>query len=92
MIAELTGKGKYIRTVPLATWTKRAVDEWADAAKIDQGALFRRVGRPGKLWGEGLTLRLSGPSSKRLRNVLALRISLRMTSAVPELFSMQAER
>jgi Phage integrase family len=34
-----------------------AVDEWTDAAKINTGALFGRVSRPGKIWGEGLTRR-----------------------------------
>ena len=55
VIADLIGKGKHIRTVPVPVWAKRAVDEWTNAAKINQGALFRRVGRPGKIWGEGLT-------------------------------------
>jgi integrase len=55
VIADLIGKGKHIRTVPVPVWTKRAVDEWTDAAKISAGALFRRVGRLGKIWGTGLT-------------------------------------
>jgi integrase len=55
VIADLIGKGKHIRTVPVPAWTKRAVDEWADAAKINAGALFWRVGRLGKIWGAGLT-------------------------------------
>ena len=55
VIADLIGKGKHIRTVPVPVWTKRAVDEWTDAAKISAGALFRRVGRLGRIWGAGLT-------------------------------------
>ena len=55
VIADLIGKGKHIRTVPVPVWTKRAVDEWTDAAKISAGTLFRRVGRLGKIWGAGLT-------------------------------------
>jgi len=55
VIADLIGKGKHIRTVPVPVWTKRAVDEWTDAAKISAGALFRRVGRLGRIWGTGLT-------------------------------------
>ncbi len=55
VIADLIGKGKHIRTVPVPVWTKRAVDDWTDAAKINAGALFRRVGRLGKIWGTGLT-------------------------------------
>jgi integrase len=54
VIADLIGKGKHIRTVPVPVWAKRAVDELTDAAKIS-GALFRRVGRLGKIWGAGLT-------------------------------------
>src|SRR5258707_1961942 len=55
VIADLIGKGKHIRTVPVPTWRKRAVDEWTDAASISTRALFRRVGRLGKIWGAGLT-------------------------------------
>src|SRR5260370_9653582 len=55
VIADLIGKGKHIRTVPVPVWAKRAVDEWTDAAKIDQGAIFRRVSRQEKVRGEGLT-------------------------------------
>src|SRR2546427_8656328 len=55
VIADLIGKGKHIRTAPVPVWAKRAVDEWTDAAKINEGAIFRRVGRLGKIWGEGLT-------------------------------------
>jgi site-specific recombinase XerC len=45
VIADLIGKGKHIRTVPVPVWAKNAVDTWTDAAKIITGALFRRVGR-----------------------------------------------
>src|ERR1700724_216674 len=54
VIADLIGKGKHIRTVPVPVWAKRAVDEWSDAAKIGTGALFRRVGKLEKIWGAGL--------------------------------------
>jgi len=55
VIADLVGKGKHIRTVPVPGWTKSAVDEWTDAAKINQGAIFRRVSRLGKTWGDRIT-------------------------------------
>jgi len=55
VIADLIGKGKHIRTVPVPMWAKRAVDQWTAAAKINQGAIFRRVSRQGKIRGEGLT-------------------------------------
>jgi site-specific recombinase XerD len=36
VIADLMGKGKHIRTVPVPAWTKRAVDEWTTAAGSDK--------------------------------------------------------
>src|SRR5260370_39434823 len=54
VIVDLVGKGKHIRTVPVPVWAKRAVDEWTGAAKIDQGAIFRRISRQEKVRGEGL--------------------------------------
>src|ERR1700692_2458305 len=34
VIADLVGKGKHIRTVPVPVWAKCAVDEWTTAARI----------------------------------------------------------
>jgi site-specific recombinase XerD len=55
VVADLIGKGKHIRTVPVPAWAKRAVDEWTNAAGIADGPIFRRVNRRGKVWGEGIT-------------------------------------
>jgi len=55
VIADLVGKGKHIRTVPVPIWAKRSVDEWMAAADIRDGAIFRRVSRLDKVWGAGIT-------------------------------------
>ena len=47
VIADLIGKGRHIRTVPVPVWAKRAVDEWTAAAGINGGVVFRRVSRLG---------------------------------------------
>ena len=60
VIADLIGKGKHIRTVPVPVWAKRAVDEWTMAAGINDGAIFRRVSRLGKIWGDRITPKASG--------------------------------
>ena len=52
VIADLIGKGKHIRTVPVPVWAKRVVDDWITAANITSGAIFRRVSRLGKI-GKG---------------------------------------
>ena len=54
VIADLIGKGKHVRTVPVPVWAKRAVDEWTAAAAIDGGPIFRRVSRLEKIWGDGI--------------------------------------
>src|SRR6202140_4105694 len=55
VIADLIGKGKHIRTIPVPVWAKRAVDEWTTAAGIGSGAIFRRVSRLGKIWCDRIT-------------------------------------
>src|SRR5258707_1078400 len=55
VIADLIGNGKHIRTVPVPSWAKRAVDEWTRAAGINTGAIFRRVSRLDKIWGDSIT-------------------------------------
>jgi site-specific recombinase XerD len=55
VIADLVGKGKHIRTVPVPVWAKRALDEWTAAAGINGGVIFRRVSRLDKIWGAGIT-------------------------------------
>src|SRR5439155_17005011 len=55
VIADLIGKGRHIRTVPMPTWVKAAIDEWTTAAKITEGRLFRRINKNGDVWGDGIT-------------------------------------
>lgn len=55
VIADLIGKGKHIRTVPVPLWAKRAVDEWTTAAGINSGTIFRQVNRLGRIWGDRIT-------------------------------------
>ena len=55
VIADLVGKGKHIRTVPVPVWVKCAVDDSTTSAGINDGAIFRRVSRLGKVWGDKIT-------------------------------------
>ncbi len=55
VIADLVGKGRHIRTVPMPSWVKRAIDEWTGRAEITEGNVFRRVNKHGKMWGDGIT-------------------------------------
>jgi site-specific recombinase XerD len=55
IIADLIGKGKHIRTVPVPAWVKTAIDQWTAPAGIAAGNIFRRVHRTGGVLGDGIT-------------------------------------
>jgi site-specific recombinase XerD len=54
VIADLIGKGRHVRTVPVPAWVKKAIDEWATHARITEGTIFRRVNKQGVVWGNGI--------------------------------------
>ena len=55
VIADLLGKAGHIRTVPVPSWVKDAIDEWKQASTVAEGALFRSIHRTGRVWGAGMT-------------------------------------
>jgi integrase len=55
VVADLIGKGKHIRSVPVPVWAKRMVDEWIKVAAIDDGPIFRRVNRLESVWRDEIT-------------------------------------
>ena len=48
-IVDLVGKHGRVRTVPMPTWVRVAIDAWASAAGITDGPVFRSVNRGGKV-------------------------------------------
>ena len=54
-IVDLQGKGGRVRTVPMPSWVKVAIDEWATAADIVLGRVFREVNRGDTMMGDGIT-------------------------------------
>jgi integrase len=55
VVADLVGKGQHVRTVPIPTWVKNAIDEWTVAAGIRHGVLFRAINKAGRVWGDGMS-------------------------------------
>jgi integrase len=55
VIADLIGKGGHVRTVPIPTWVKAAVDAWTGAAGITHGPVFRAINKVGRVWGDGMS-------------------------------------
>jgi site-specific recombinase XerD len=62
VIADLVGKRNKKRTVPMPSWTKKAIDDWAIEAglsrrdlAINQGRVFRSMRKGGVIAGESMT-------------------------------------
>ena len=58
VIADLVGKGGHVRTVPMPSWVKAAVDAWTTAAGITEGSVFRAIDKRGRVWGDGMTAKV----------------------------------
>jgi len=54
-IVDLVGKHGRVRTVPIPTWTKNAIDAWTSAAEIAEGYLFRPITRGDQVYGDRLS-------------------------------------
>jgi site-specific recombinase XerD len=54
-IVDIVGKRDKMRTVPMPSWAKSAIDSWTFSALIHEGCIFRRVNKGGNLMGAGMT-------------------------------------
>ena len=54
-IVDLVGKAGHVRTVPVPTWVKTAIDNWTSTAGIGEGRLFRAIRKNGVQWGRGVS-------------------------------------
>ena len=55
VIVDLVGKAGHVRSVPMPSWVKDAIDAWTSAAGIVSGRLLRCVRKNGDVWGSGLS-------------------------------------
>ena len=62
VLADLVGKGGRVRTVAVPAWVKVTIDQWAEAAGIESGRLWRSINRGGRVWGDGHTKKDLGGS------------------------------
>jgi site-specific recombinase XerD len=54
-IVDLVGKHGRVRTIPMPTWVKNAVDAWTSAAGVMDGHLFRPVNRGDEVRGSRMS-------------------------------------
>lgn len=56
VMVDLVGKGNRVRSIPIPSWVKQAIDEWTAAAALDgDGRVFRPIHKGGYLTGDGMT-------------------------------------
>ena len=55
VIVDLVGKGLRVRSVPMPSWCKAALDAWTQAAGITAGLIFRSTRKGGHLDGDSMT-------------------------------------
>ena len=58
VIVDIVGKGNRVRTVPIPSWAKAAIDEWVISAAItpdNSGRVFRSIHKGGFIAGENMT-------------------------------------
>lgn len=58
VLVDLTGKGNRVRTVPIPSWVKVAIDKWAAAAGKDSGRVFLPINKSGRITGERVSTQL----------------------------------
>lgn len=55
VLADLIGKGRHMRTIPVPFWVKTAVDQWTSSAELQSGLLFRAISKTGRVSNSGFT-------------------------------------
>ncbi|OQY87163.1 MAG: hypothetical protein B6D41_12330 [Chloroflexi bacterium UTCFX4] len=75
MIVDLVGKGQRVRSVPMPSWTKQAIDEWATAARVAQGRVFRPIHKGGFITGDAMTAQAVHDVVKEYGSALVLNIA-----------------
>jgi len=55
IIVDMIGKGRRVRSVPMPSWSKAAIELWTAAAGFTSGRVFRPVNKGGRLCGESMT-------------------------------------
>jgi site-specific recombinase XerD len=64
VIVDIVGKRNKVRSVPMPSWAKYAVDAWLLAGSITEGVMFRTVNKGGKVGAGAMT-------SQAIYNVVA---------------------
>jgi integrase len=83
VIADLVGKAGHVRTVPVPTWVKAAIDAWTGTANVTHGPVFRAINKAGRVWGAGMSAKVLWTVVRMAAARAGIASSRRMTFDVP---------
>lgn len=75
VIVDLVGKGNRVRTVPIPSWTKAALDVWSAQGYASVGHVFRAIHKGGYINGESMTAQAIRDVVKEYGDALGLNIA-----------------
>ncbi len=75
VIVDLVGKGNRVRSVPIPSWTKQAIDEWADRAHLSSAHVFRSIHKGNYITGDSMTAQAIRDVVKEYGDALGLGIA-----------------
>jgi integrase len=55
VIVDIIGKGNHVRSVPISSWVKLAIDEWQDVSGITGGRVFQAIHKGGHITRDAMT-------------------------------------
>src|SRR5437588_1067175 len=55
VLVDLVGKRNKVRSVPMPSWAKAAIDSYASSAGLSDGYMFRPINKGGRMTGERMT-------------------------------------
>jgi len=55
VLVDLLGKRNKVRSVPMPSWAKQAIDQYARQANLSDGSVFRPINKAGRVTGEQMT-------------------------------------
>jgi site-specific recombinase XerD len=55
VLVDLIGKRNKVRSVPMPSWAKAAIDAYSSLAGLSEGRVFRSINKGGSMTGEGMT-------------------------------------
>ena len=55
VLVDIVGKRNKVRSVPMPSWTKQAIDEYATAAELTEGIVFCPINKGGRIANDGMS-------------------------------------